>query len=145
MKNNIHKSFTNRRFKDLNVNYIKRIPNINIQNLSIPIDNRLFDIKKEGSFDEFIRIKSPYFKRKGRAITINVPLKYHRQSNKFLNNNWIRKNTIQLKKIKNNFYLNIFWERPNVIKNEVTTVIGIDVGYKKLISSSNGVHYGQEL
>lgn len=146
IKNNKHQSFTSKRFKDLNINFVKRIPSINIQNLSIPIDNRLFDIKEGNSFDEFIRLKSPYFQNgKKRSITLNIPLKYHRQSNKFLKNDWIRKNTIQLKKIKGQFYLNLFWEQPDVIKKESNKVVGIDVGYKKLISSSSGAHYGQEL
>lgn len=145
-KNNKHQSFTSKRFNELNINFIKRIPTINIQNVSIPIDNRLFDVKKGNSFDEFIRLKTPYFlNNKKRAVTINIPLKCHRQSNKFLKNGWTRKNTIQLKKIKDNFYLNLFWEQPDVIKKESNKVVGIDVGYKKLISSSSGVHYGQEL
>ena len=146
VKNNKHESFTSKRFKDLNINFIKRIPNINIQNLSISIDNRLFDVKEGNSFDEFIRLKSPYFQNgKKRSITLNIPLKYHRQSNKFLKNDWTRKNTIQLKKSKGQFYLNLFWEQPDVIKKESNKVVGIDVGFKKLISSSTGAHYGQEL
>ena len=146
IKNEIHTNFTSKRFKDLNINFIKRIPSINIQNLSIPIDNRLFDVREGNSFDEFIRLKSPYFQNgKKRSITLNIPLKHHRQSNKFLKNTWTRKNTIQLKKIKGQFYLNLFWEQPDAIKKESNKVVGIDVGYKKLISSSSGVHYGQEL
>jgi len=146
VKNNKHESFTSKRFKDLNINFIKRIPNINIQNLSISIDNRLFDVKEGNLFDEFIRLKSPYFQNgKKRSITLNIPLKHHRQSNKFLKNTWTRKNTIQLKKIKGQFYLNLFWEQPDAIKKESNKVVGIDVGFKKLISSSTGAHYGQEL
>jgi IS605 OrfB family transposase len=146
VKENIHSSFTSKRFNELNINFIKRTPNINIQNLSIPIDNRLFDVKLGNIFDEFIRIKTPYFPEgKKRSITVNVPIKHHRQSNKFIKNEWERKNTIHLKKVKNNFYFSLFWKKEQTIKNTKNKVIGIDVGYKKLISSSSGVHYGQEL
>jgi IS605 OrfB family transposase len=146
IKNEIHTSFTNKKFKELNINFIKRIPNINIQNVSIPIDNRLFDIEKGKTFDEFIRLKTPYFlKGKNRAVTIKIPIKHHRQSNQFKNNVWRRKNTIQLKRIKDNFYINLFWEREIERKNDGKNIIGIDVGFKKLISSSSGVHYGKEL
>jgi IS605 OrfB family transposase len=143
---NKHTAFTSKRFKDLNINFIKRISNINIQNVSIPIDNRLFDVKEGKSFDEFIRLKTPYFKTdKKRALTINIPLKHHRQSNQFKDNNWNRKNTIQLKKIKDNFFFNVFWEKEINVSSEHKRTVGIDVGYKKLISSSSGIHYGQEL
>ena len=146
IKNEIHANFTSKRFNELNINFIKRIPTINIQNVSIPIDNRLFDIKEGNTFDEFVRLKTPYFlNNKKRAVTINIPLKHHRQSNQFNYSDWKRKNTIQLKKIKDNFYLNLFWEKENETKNDGKNIVGIDVGYKKLISSSSGVHYGQEL
>jgi putative transposase len=146
IKDGVHSSFTNKRFNELNINFIKRIPTINIQNVSIPIDNRLFDIKEGKTFDEFIRLKTPYFfDKKKRAITINVPLNHHRQSKQFKDSDWTRKNTIQLKKIKDNFYFNLFWEKEIEIKKDNKNIIGIDVGFKKLISSSNGVHYGQEL
>ncbi len=145
IKNNKHPNFTNKRFNQLNINFIKRIPNINIQNVSIPIDNRLFDIKNGNSFDEFIRIKTPYFLLKKRAVTINIPIKHHRQSKQFKDLDWTRKNTIQLKKVKDNFYLNLFWKKEIEIKKDIKNIIGIDVGFNKLISSSSGIHYGQEL
>lgn len=146
IKNKIHTNFTSKRFKDLNINFIKRISTINIQNVSIPIDGRLFDVKEGKTFDEFIRLKTPYFlNNKKRAVTINIPLKHHRQSNQFKYSDWTRKNTIQLKKIKDNFYLNLFWEKESETKKDGKNIVGIDVGYKKLISSSSGIHYGQEL
>ena len=43
IKNEVHEHFTSKRFKELNINFIKRIPKINIQNISIPIDDRLLD------------------------------------------------------------------------------------------------------
>lgn len=146
IKNEVHTNFTSKRFNELNINFIKRIPTINIQNVSIPIDDRLFDIKKGKTFDEFVRLKTPYFlNNKKRAVTINIPLKHHRQSNQFSYSDWTRKNTIQLKKIKDNFYLNLFWEKEIETKNDGKNIVGIDVGFKKLIISSSGVHYGQEL
>ena len=44
----------------------------------------------------------------------------------------------------NKYYLNIFWEKEN-IKKENKFKVGIDQGYNKLISDSNGVHWGKEL
>lgn len=146
IKTEIHTNFTSKRFNELHINFIKRLPIINIQNISINIDNRLFDIKEGKSFDEFIRIKTPYFQTgKKRSITINIPLKHHQQSNQFKNNNWSRTNTIQLKKLNDNFWINVSWEKEIANRQECSKVVGIDVGFKKLISSSSGIHYGQEL
>lgn len=146
MKEEIHSSFTSKRFSDLKINFIKRIPKIDIKNLSIPIDNRLFNVQSGNSFDEFILIRSPYFQEgKKRAVTLKVPLKHHRQSNSFRELSWERKNTIQLKRVNGKFFLGLFWEAQERPKRTAEKAVGIDVGYKKLISSSSGTHYGKEL
>ena len=144
IKNNIHKSFTDKHFKDLNINYLKRI-NINLKNLSITLNENLFNVQEGNSFDEFIKVFLPWFKEgKKRAETINFPLKQHKHSLNFKNNNWLRKSSIQLKFKSGNYYLNIFWEK-EFIKKENKFKVGIDQGYNKLISDSNGVHWGKEL
>ena len=144
IKNNIHKSFTDKHFKDLNINYLKRI-NINLKNLSITLNENLFNVKEGNSFDEFIKVFLPWFKEgKKRAETINFPLKQHKHSLNFKNNNWLRKSSIQLEVKNNKYYLNIFWEKES-IKKENKFKVGIDQGYNKLISDSNGVHWGKEL
>ena len=144
IKNNIHKSFTDKHFKDLNINYLKRIK-IDIKNLSITLNENLFNVQEGNSFDEFIKVFLPWFKEgKKRAETINLPLKQHKHSLNFKNNNWLRKSSIQLEFKSGNYYLNIFWEK-EFIKKENKFKVGIDQGYNKLISDSNGVHWGKEL
>ncbi|MBO5142750.1 MAG: transposase [Treponema sp.] len=144
IKNNIHKSFTDKHFKDLNINYLKRI-NINLKNLSITLNENLFNVQEGNSFDEFIKVFLPWFKEgKKRAETINLPLKQHKHSLNFKNNNWLRKSSIQLEVKNNKYYLNIFWEK-ELVKTNNQLKIGIDQGYNKLISDSNGVHWGKEL
>ena len=138
--------FTSKRFNELNINYLKRIPKIEIKNISIPFNEFLFNLEDGKSFDEFIRITTPYPKlNKKSSITLNIPLNYHRQSNKFIKNDWKRKKTIELKKINNQFFFNLFWEKEDKEKNQINKVVGIDLGYKKLISSSSGIHYGLKL
>ena len=144
IKNNIHKSFTDKHFKELNINYLKRI-NINLKNLSITLNENLFNVQEGNSFDEFIKVFLPWFKEgKKRAETINLPLKHHKHSLNFKNNNWLRKSSIQLEVKNNKYYLNIFWEKES-LKKENKFKVGIDQGYNKLISDSNGVHWGKEL
>ena len=144
IKNNKHKSFTDKHFKELNINYLKRIK-IDIKNLSITLNENLFNVQEGNSFDEFVKVFLPWFKEgKKRAETINLPLKQHKHSLNFKNNNWVRKSSIQLEVKEGKYYLNIFWEKEN-IKKENKFKIGIDQGYNKLISDSNGVHWGKDL
>ena len=143
-KSNKHKSFTDKHFKELNINYLKRIK-IDIKNLSITLNENLVNVKEGKSFDEFVRIFLPWFKEgKKRAETINLPIKHHKHSLNFKNNDWLRKSSIQLEFKSGNYYLNIFWEKESVRTNNKLK-IGIDQGYNKLLSDSNGVHWGKEL
>lgn len=143
-KSNKHKSFTDKHFKELNINYLKRIK-IDIKNLSITLNENLFNVKEGKSFDEFVKVFLPQFKKgKKRAETINLPLKHHKHSLNFKNNDWLRKSSIQLEFKLGNYYLNIFWEKESVKTNNQLK-IGIDQGYNKLLSDSNGVHWGKEL
>src|SRR5271157_716435 len=77
LEKNKYKWFTNKRFSELNINYLKRI-NINIKNISIDIDNRLLDYSNDAKFfDEIIGFRLPYFytkKIKEFAIKINLPI-----------------------------------------------------------------------
>lgn len=143
-KNNIHHNFTNKRFSELNINYLKRVK-INIKSISISLKSDLWNSLSGESFNEFIKISTPYrnYSTKNRYYKINIPIKHHRQSNKF--KDWIRKNTIQLSKTNGNFYITFFYEKEDYSIKQHGESIGLDCGYKKLLSDSNGNHYGQEL
>jgi len=138
-------NFTNKRYKELNVKI--RLKKPVIDNITIDLNELLFDVKNVNGFDEFIRVKTPYFnndstyKRKP-TIKINLPIKYHKQSLKFID--WTRKKTIQLKQINGNPYVIFFYEREVTIKIDGST-LGIDIGYKKLLATSDGKVLGQEL
>lgn len=145
MKKNIHKNFTDKRFSELKINYLKRIK-VNLKKVSIDLDYRICDIEKDKSkeFNEFIRIRLPFrdLNTKNRGLTVNIPIKYHKQSLKY--KNWTRRNTIKL--LDNGTIILVYDsivnpEKPVFAKQE----IGIDIGYKKLISDSNGKFYGKNL
>lgn len=84
IKENIHKSFTEKHFKELNINYLKRMK-IDLKNISIPLNENLFDVEEStGEFNEFIRVFLPWFKEgKKRAETVCLPIKWHKHSLKF--------------------------------------------------------------
>ena len=146
-KNNRQSSFINTKFSDLKLNKIMQskyftLPNLN--NLSINLTNEFCDIQKGNYFNEFISLKLPYFNEKGtRAIKINIPLKQHRHSNKFKDNGFVLRNNIQIKKINNDYFINLVWEKDVVLKEKGVT-LGIDTGYRKLIATSDNQVLGSD-
>lgn len=144
-KKNIHLKFLNTRFSELNINYLKRVK-INLSNVSINIDSRLFDIKNGNSFNEFIKIRSPYFyDHKKIAIPIYIPIKHHKHSLKF--KDWKRKNTVKLiKKPNGQMFISFIYETEEAApKSNTNKIIGVDIGVKKLISTSSGEVFGIDL
>ena len=137
--------FLSKKYSELKLKSILKYIKINVNKISINIDGRRLNYTAESkSFDEFIGLKLPYFVAGIRkSIQLNLPIKYHKQSLKY--KDWNRKNTIQLSKINNNFYIKFIYEKSDEIKKESNNKIGIDIGYKKLISDSNGKFYGTEL
>ena len=140
-KNNKHQTFLNKRYSELHIDYLKRIPKIIIKESSINLNHMLFNINQDitQEFDKFIQIRLPYFRNKRRAITVNIPIKEHKHSLKF--KNWKLKNTIKL--YKNN--LIFFHEKEDKIKKIVNNRIGIDIGYKKLMTTSSNHFYGKKM
>ena len=142
-KNNKHKKFTTKLFNQLNIDYEKRVM-IDLHRVQILLDQRFFDIESGKSFDEFVRIKLPIFRENTKRLeTICLPIKHHKQSNKF--KEWERRKSIQIQNKDGKYYLCYFYEKDEVKNNKKENVIGIDIGYKKLISDSNGIHYGTNL
>lgn len=145
LKNNKFKSFTDRHFHELNINYLKRLK-FNLKNISIMLNENMFDIKEcnEGEFNQFVRIFLPVFKEgKKRAKTICLPVKQHEHSLKF--KDWKRKKSIQIQRREDGqYFLNFIYEKEDVIKKN-NRQIGIDLGSHKLIADSDGNFYGQDL
>ena len=99
----------------------------------------IVDFESGKSFDEFVRIRLPWKKQNLKiGETINLPFNFYKYTKKY--SNWNRKNTISILKKNNQFFLVLFFEKEvEIKKNE--SVVGIDIGYNKLISDSNGVHW----
>ena len=145
LKTNRFKSFAEKHFHELNINYLKRL-RFDLKNISIMMNENLFDIEEcnTGEFDEFVRIFLPIFKEgKKRAKTICLPIKHHKHSLKF--KDWTRKKSIQLQRIDGKYFLNFIYEKDNAKKKDNQKKIGIDLGYHKLIADSDGKFYGKQL
>lgn len=123
----------------------KKFTKPEIKHHSINLNTDLWDIEytPDGEFDGFIRIKTPYFQEgKKRAVGLKIPFRFHKQSNKFKDDNWVMNSSLRL---SDNFSFSFYWNKEEAIKVEEGTQIGIDCGYKKLITCSDGEIYGSEL
>lgn len=140
------KWFTNRKFSELYLKPIYRTkyfikPKIN--NIRLTLNQRVVNLSVGNHFDEFIQIRTPYFKNnKKRSITINLPIKHHRHSNKF--NDWDRKNSILLYKKNEKYFIDFIYEK-QIPKPNDGYIIGIDQGYKKLLTTSSEEYVGEYL
>jgi putative transposase len=116
-----------------------------VSTLTITLDERFFDIKNGEHFDNFVKIILPDFNEKGtRALQINVPLKQHKQSNKIKDAGFTMRKAIQLKKVNGKYYIHLIWEKETKLKDD-GKAIGFDLGYKKLIATSDNQFIGEEL
>jgi IS605 OrfB family transposase len=141
--NFINKKFSELQLKDILSSRYFTKPNLN--NISINLDERFFDIKYGNHFDNFVKIILPYFNEKGtRAINLKIPLKQHKHSLSLLRNNFSLRKNIQLKKVNGDYYVNLIWFKDIKQRTEGLS-LGIDLGYNKLITTSNKEIIGSEL
>lgn len=141
--------FIKKRHNDLNLKnvvYSKYFRKPNINNISINLDKRFFDIQSGNEFDNFIKVILPYFNEKGtRALQLRIPLKQHKHSNKLLDKGYSLRNNIQLKQSNDKMYINLVWEKEDILIKSNGDTIGIDMGYKKLMVTSRGEYIGHEM
>jgi len=108
---------------NVNVPQKPNINNINFEFNSICVDNKITN----NHFNSFIQLKSL-----GKSFSkIKLPIKFHRNNKKYIN--WTMKNSFLIGKD----FINIRWEKEEVImKNEGITV-GIDQGMKTVLTLSD--------
>lgn len=109
------------------------------KNDSFSLDSRFTDIKFDiNSFDIWLKLSSI-----GNKLILKLPSKKHTCFTKY--NDWKLKNTIQLCKENNKIYAKLLFEKEKALLKETGNIIGIDIGYKDLIVSSDKQVLGSEL
>ena len=138
--------FTSKKYSELNLKPIyktKYFHKPDLKNITITLDERVIDFKEGNCFDEFIRIRLPFFEEeKHKGIAICIPFKHHKHSLRF--NTWNRKKSVRLLKKNNKYFLELIYEKESEYKN-TNQSLGLDQGYKKLLSCSDNSYYGKEL
>jgi putative transposase len=147
-KNNRQVNFINKKFSELKLKDIllsRYFTKPNLNNISIGLDERFFDIQYGKHFDNFVKVILPFFNEKGtRALQVKVPLQYHKHSLSLLKDGFTLRKNIQIKKVFGKYFVNLVWFKEVLPRTEGCSV-GIDLGYNKLITTSNKEVIGTEL
>lgn len=112
-----------------------------VKNFSINFDYRMMKVEESNnSFDKWIRLRLPFIKEKykNQRIEILIPIKEHKHSLKF--KDWKQANTVGL----NKNYITFVFEKETPIPKSEGKIIGIDQGYKNLITTSEGEFIGKD-
>jgi len=97
---------------------------------TIEFDSRFINIQFDNnSYDIWIKLTSI-----GHKINLCLPSKKHKHFLKF--KNWRLKNSIKLRRINYNYFIDLYFEKEEPVKKEQGKVIGCDIGYKKLLIDS---------
>ena len=142
-------NFTEKKYSELKLKNILKtkyftIPNIKSLTIELPVDR--FDIQKGNSFDEWVNLRSPYFlpNNKKKCVSIKLPIKQYEYAKKY--KDWVRKDTISIRRgERGRYFLNFFYEKEEPEIKQTGKALGLDQGFKKLLSDSNGNHYGTEM
>lgn len=116
----------------------KHKPTLN--RISLELDSRFVDIKQDiNHFDIWIRLSSI-----GNKIIINLPSQKHIHFNHLLKDGWTIKKSIRLRINKNGYFIDVFFEKAAPALRTKGKQKAIDIGYKKLIVSSDGEFIGDD-
>ena len=97
--------------------------------------------KKMKNFDLAVRLGSIF----GNRISLLLPTKKHELFNKHISNGYSVNSSVQLRRIDGKLYVNLFLEKEAPKVKDTGKVLGIDVGIKKLMSTSDGEFFGKDI
>jgi IS605 OrfB family transposase len=97
--------------------------------------------ESSNSFDQWVRLRLPFIKQgtKRERVDILIPIKNHRHSLKF--QGWERASTVTLSQT----YISFIFDKPTPAPKKVGRAVGIDIGYTKLLATSDGDTYGKDM
>jgi putative transposase len=107
---------------------------------TMELDSRFVDIKFDlNSFDIWVKLTSI-----GNKLKLWLPSHKHKHFNNLVNDAWKLKKSIRLRQTEKGYFADLYFEKlPPKLKTN-GKVLGIDIGYKKLIADSNNNFYGSD-
>ena len=149
IKKNKFPAFTSLKFSEFKKDkyFRKRIHLPLFNGNSIELDSRFIEINEDiNSFDLWISLTSLTSNRKRNCkYKIAIPTKKHKHFTKLRNSKFTLKQSCRLRSFNNNYYLDLFHEKETPLLKDKGENLGIDIGYKKLIVTSNNEIFGKDL
>jgi putative transposase len=111
--------------------------------LVMELDSRFINITQDvdgSTFDVWIRFSSI-----GNRIIINLPSRKHKHFNKFIDDGWGIRKSVRFRITDRGYFLDIFFQKAAPPIKTQGKSKAIDIGYKKLIVSSDGEFIGNHL
>jgi len=109
--------------------------------LVMELDSRCVDIEQiTNHFDIWIKLSSISNKidnKFGKRFSLNLPSKKHFHFNKFLEDGWLIKKSIRLRINEKGYFVDIIFEKKAPLLKTAGKQKAVDIGYKKLIVSSD--------
>jgi len=105
---------------------------------SFNLDSRFVDIQfNNNSFDIWIKLSSI-----GNKIILKLPARQHRHLHKY--DTWNLKQSVRLRLSQDKYFIDLFYEKEAPEIKDTGKSKAVDIGYKKLIVSSDGEFLGDE-
>ena len=107
--------------------------------LVMELDSRFVTITQDGdsSFDIWVKLSSV-----GNKIIINLPSRKHKHINKLIDTEWQIKKSVRIRVTDKGCFLDMFFQKKAPAPRTDGKLKAIDIGYKKLIVSSDGEFIG---
>ena len=141
-----HRIFTSKRFSELRLKDILGSKYFNkpvISKFFINLNTHLFNIQFGNHFDNWIKISMPYVEKGKWTEQLRLPINQHSQSLKF--SKWNQKKSIRLLKKNDKYFIVFFYEKEAPNLRTKGSSLGIDQGYKALVTCSDGQVQGKDL
>lgn len=128
--------------KDKKIN--RKVKKPVFEKLVIDLNSDLISIqdnKKSKSFDLWIRIGSVF----GNRYSLILPTRKHKQFNKMITNGLELAKSASLRKVDNQYFVDLYFEKQDGIEKIGQSRIGIDLGINKLLTLSDGRKLGADI
>jgi IS605 OrfB family transposase len=93
------------------------------------------------NFDLAVKLSSIW----GNRFALLLPMKKHASFNKHIANGFTLRPSVQLHRIGGEYFMDLFLEKETLDAKDTGSVLGIDVGIKKLMSTSDGKFLGRDI
>lgn len=95
--------------------------------------------KKSNKFDLWVKIHGVFLGE----CPIILPTKHHKRSRYFESSGWLLRKSVSIRRNESGGYcVDMFWRTPRLFRDVVNKKVGVDVGIRRLMTTSDGHVFG---